>query len=146
MKTYHIAYEFTWFALQKCGNVEDAEDLIQEVAINAFLNSAKIKNLNQKEKRNYIMRTIHNEYVDMVRYRNRTKRIMCKNLPSKTNPEAYAKIELKELRKKAEGNIACQTFFIVESGYTNKEVAEMTGERLATILSRCYRARKYLRA
>ena len=144
-ETCNIAYELKWFALSKCGNVEDAEDLIQDLLVKIISNS-KIESLNRKEKRNYIMRAIHNEYVDMVRYRNRSKRIMCKNLPSKTNPDAYAKIELKELRKKAEGNIACQTFFIVESGYTNKEVAEMTGERLATILSRCYRARKYLRA
>ena len=99
-ETCNIAYDLKWFALAKCGNVEDAEDLIQDLLLKIILNSSKIETLNRKEKRNYIMRAIHNEYVDMIRYRNRSKRIMCKNLPSKTNPEAYAKIELKELRKK----------------------------------------------
>jgi len=144
-ETCHIAYELKWFAVSKCGNVEDAEDIIQNLLIKILLNN-KIETLSKKEKRNYIMTAIHNEYVSMVRYRNRSKRIVCKDLPSKSNAEAYAKIELKELREKAAGNTCCDTLFLYAAGYKNIEIAEMTGEKLTTILSRCYRARKFLRA
>jgi len=145
-ETCKMIYDLTWFAHAKCGNREDAKDLIQDLLLKILLHDGKIDNLYAKEKRNYIMRAITNEHLSKMRYKCASKRNMCSDIPGKTNAEVYSRLELKELKEKAKGHQFCETLFLYAAGYKNIEIAEMKGQKLTTVLSQCFRARKFLRA
>lgn len=152
---YDMIKSFDGFALFKCGNKkEDAEDLMQDVFLRILCN----KNFDQMEetvKKKYVVWLIKNKSMDLHRSRNMQKRkginislfhqngmMVC---GPKTNPEAYAKIELKEVLQNARGNKMCESLMLLAAGYKNREIAKITGKGINTVLGRCRYGRKFLR-
>ena len=152
---YHMIKSFEGFALFKCGNKkEDAEDLIQDVFVRILCNK-KFDQMQEIEKRKYVVWLIKNESVDIHRDRNMQKRkgvnislfyengaMIC---GPKINPEIFARMELKEVLQKAKGDKFCESLLLLVEGYKNREISKITGKSINTILGRCRYARKYLR-
>ena len=152
-QTINIIQSLRWLAVKKCETIEDAEDLLQDVFIRLFRNEKFNSIVKEEEKKKFISRCINNMSIDF--HRRRSTKKGAHTLPVieeytdhyyNHEPEAYSKIELKEVLKKCEGREICDTLIAMAAGYKASELSNKTGIGINTIIGRCRYARKFLRA
>lgn len=135
---------------------DDMKDILQDAILKLLQNDNKVESLAGAEKKKYILRCIRNSHVDFIRRKKRQPSGVVtlsfndhENEISNTmavQPDVYGKIELKEIMEKGQQHKAFPVLFAYVNGYTNKEIAEMTGEKINTILGRCRYARNFLKS
>lgn len=151
---YDMIQSFKGIALYHCRIREDAEDIMQDVFLK-ILRNERFDEMEEIEKRKYVVWLIKNKCFDLLRGRNIPKRkginisLFYENgtmvLGPKANPEVYGKMELKEVLQKAKGDKMCESLMLFVAGYKNREIAKITDKSINTVLGRCRYARQYLR-
>lgn len=151
---YDMIQSFQGIAFYHCHIKEDAEDVMQDVFLKVLRNEM-FDQMQEIEKRKYVVWLIKNKCLDQHRSRNIPKRkginvnLFYENgaivYGPKTNPDVYGRMELKEVLQKAKENKICESLMLLVAGYKNREIAKVTGKSINSVLGRCRLARKYLR-
>lgn len=154
-ETIDIIWNSRFLLRKKCNSDDDIKDILQDATLK-LLQNGNIENLAGDEKRKYINRCIMNSYADFVRKKKAQKRGCGVILISEsenlhelnnrfTKPDVFSKIELKEVMEKARQHRSFDTLRLFAEGYSNKEIAAMTGANINTVLGRCRYVRLFLK-
>lgn len=148
-ETYNYIFSFLGVAILRMKVREDAEDLLQDVAIKIWQCIEWFEALPEEEKRAIILTSIHNRHVDMKRRKKAIRRTPDFTFMDKvTEPDIFAKMELKDVLKKAqERPLICRSLLLWVEGYSLKEIYKIEKlKNINTAIGRCGYARKFLRA
>lgn len=143
---YKLISGLKGIAIKRFKIVEDVEDIMQDVFLRILLRK-DFESMSVNEKERFAVCLIKNRCTDFYRIKKHWGiKVDPDEIKLKVKPEAYSKIELKEVLNRASNYQLCETLLLTAAGYKNIEVAAMTGQKLNTVLGRCRYARKYLRA
>ena len=144
-------------AYRLCGDVHDAEDLVQDLTIRLY---PRLDELSQIENlRPWLARVLHNLYIDSLRSRKRrpqgyidgNSELSLAGLSDDADsPEVL--IEANDLRRELAASIATLSedhrYVVIMhdmEGFTLNELTDILGVPLGTLKSRLHRARRLLR-
>jgi DNA-directed RNA polymerase specialized sigma24 family protein len=146
-KIFEFVNGHLWFAIKTANCYQDAQDVIQDVAIRIFDRAEWFASLPEREKKNYVMYSIKNRVIDLFRMRKRRYRYTdLFEDAAVTRPEVYAKLDLEDVIKKGnERPLIFDTLMLQAEGYKVKEIADAQGHNVNTVLGRCRYAREYLK-
>ncbi len=142
----NLIYGFKNYAAKICGDWHDAEDFIQTIFLRILINPEKFESLNAREKGSYILTAIHNQVKD------RHKKFITKgrtHVPISESiavpPEAYGKIEFKEVMTNGARHQHFNILLANVYGYNSNEISNKEKIPLNTVLGRYRYVRKFLK-
>lgn len=147
-ETYNLIRSHLFYSVEKCGQWEDGEDVIQDVAYYLLTKDAWFEALPENEKGYYIRTCIRNRAIDIKRIRYSAKRnpFFWGRPVTITRPEVYAIIDLKDVIKKAQRRkLICNPLFYSVLGFNDLEIEKIEEVDANTIRQRRRYARKFLR-
>ena len=146
-ETYNLLRNHLFYAIEKCGQWEDGEDVIQDVAYFLLTKDEWFESLPDNEKSYYIRTCIRNRAIDIKRIKYGAKRnpFFWGRPVTNTRPEVLAIMDLKDVIKKSElRKMFCRSLFLSVCGFSGYEIEKIEGAEANTIRSRIWYARKFL--
>lgn len=145
---YEFIKSFTSFAMSKCKNLEDGQDLIHDVVLSILRNPSTFDNIiDPREKKNYIMRAIKNKYKDTIKRSGASKRdnIGWVNLKEFNTPYVYSLLDLKFILEKSKKDKELKSLILKNEGYNTNEIAFLMHKKQNAVLAQIFRAKKRLK-
>lgn len=139
---YHL--ELVKWCSGMTGNLQTAEELVQEAFLRAMLHEELLELLDEKQGRSWLYRTVKNLYIDRIRHTSR-ENIMEETPESRKEPEEITNIEWEMLLNSLldmEGVLL--TLRYVE-GYNSKQIGEILSLPPGTVRSKLSLARQHLK-
>ncbi len=127
-----------------CGNVSDAEDLLQETFMRALANLDLLEELEERKQRAWLYRVARNLFFDKCRRKRLERNLLPENVVS-TFADDFSGAETAELLSKLPAEMASVFFRRYFLGYSSAELAEEYGLSPSGIRAMLSRARKLLR-
>lgn len=141
-KTYH--QELLGWSQSMTGNLQTAEELVQEAFLRAMLQTELLATLKESQCRSWLYRTVKNLYIDRIRHTKREN--MTEELPEvQKRQEAMDEIEWQEVLDSlpnTEGVIFTMRYL---QGYTSKQIGEILSLPAGTVRSKLSSARQHLK-
>ena len=137
------------YALSLCGNLSDADDLVQESISRAM--ARQRKNSDIRNLRAYLFAVLYNAHIDHLSEERRWQRDLAEDFPENLQSTPASQSDRLELGELAEAlkqlpEEQRETLLLVGyEGLTYKESAAVLGVPIGTIMSRLSRARATLR-
>ena len=126
------------------GQLQTAEELVQEAFLRAMLHEELIAMLDEKQGRAWLYRTVKNLYIDQIRHN--SHETIVEELPeSQKEPEEIVKIEWEDLLNSLpdmEGVLFAMRYL---EGYNSKQIGEIFDLPPGTVRSKLSSARKHLK-
>ncbi|MGN0715849.1 MAG: RNA polymerase sigma factor [Anaerovoracaceae bacterium] len=129
------------------GDLQTAEELVQEAFLRALLHGALLSELGESKQRAWLYRTVKNLYVDRVRrgkWETTVERIS-EGMEAAKESEEIHRMELEELLEslpEPEGLLLVLRYF---QGYNSKQIGEMLNLPAGTVRAKLCEARNHLR-
>lgn len=143
-----LIYSFLGYTTKICGDADNARDILQDICLRILNNPETFERMNQVEKRRYVVKTIHNQFIDRHRRLSSKGRVKyhvpVEESHASTHPEVFSKLELKEVMKKGKTYKHFPTLMLQVYGYNSYEIADMTHTNLMTVLGRFRYTRTFL--
>lgn len=137
--------ELLHFALSMTGgNVDFAEELVQEAFLRAMLHKELLSELEEGQQKSWLYRTVKNAYVDRIRH-NAFEQVTSDIPEVLQESEAYTDLEWQELLKALpdlEGVLFQMRYL---EGYNSKQIGELFHLPPGTVRSKLSLARKHLK-
>jgi RNA polymerase sigma-70 factor (ECF subfamily) len=135
------------YALSLARDYDRADDLVQETMIRAMGNLVLLRQLNRYQRQAWMYRVLKNLFIDQERARQR-REVLVERLATQTEPEsapvaAMLARELMEEIPERYRDLLHKRYIL---GQTSGEIGRELGIPAATVRSRLYLARKWLRA
>ena len=138
---YHA--ELLKYCCMICGNVSDAEDLLQETFMKALSNLDLLEELGEKERRAWLYKVARNLFYDACRRRSLEENTM---LPGDEETEGgFSEVETNMILSLLPPDLSQLVVKRYFEGYTSKELAEEYGLSPSGVRAALSRARKLLR-
>lgn len=139
---YHL--ELVRWCQGMTGNLQTAEELVQEAFLRAMLNEEQLSMLNEKQGRAWLFRTVKNLYIDQLRHMSRETILdeFPQNLKASETMLAVEWENLLELLPDMEGMLFKMRYL---EGYNSKQIGEMLQIPPGTVRSKLFSARKHLK-
>ena len=141
-KTYHR--ELLGWSESMTGNLQTAEELVQEAFLRAMLQVELLETLKESQCRSWLYRTVKNLYIDRIRHTKREN--MTEVLPEvQKRQEAMEEIEWQDVLESlpnAEGVIFTMRYL---QGYTSNQIGEILSLPAGTVRSKLSSARQHLK-
>ena len=138
---YHA--ELLKYCCMICGNVSDAEDLLQETFMKALSNLDLLEELGAKERRAWLYKVARNLFYDACRRRSLEENTM---LPGDEETEGgFSEVETNMILSLLPPDLSQLFVKRYFEGYTSKELAEEYGLSPSGVRAALSRARKLLR-
>lgn len=131
------------YCCMMCGNVSDAEDLLQETFMKALSNLDLLEELGERERRAWLYKVARNLFYDACRRRSVAKNNLVR--AEEGTEGGFSEVEMAMILATLPPNLS--RFFVKRyfEGYTSKELAEEYGLSPSGIRAALSRARKLLR-
>lgn len=126
------------------GNLQAAEELVQEAFLRAMLHEGLLKNLQDCQCRSWLYRTTKNLYVDRIRHGRRETTV--EELPERQKwPEEMDRVEWEELLNRLPGSEGVIFSLRYLEGYNASQIGEMLSLPPGTVRFKLSSARKHLK-
>lgn len=126
------------------GNLQTAEELVQEAFLRAMLHESILHNLLDYQCRSWLYRTIKNLYVD--RFRHNRKEVIPEEFPeSITRPQEMEVIEWEMLLNSLPDGEGVIFHLRYMEGYNSSQIGEMLSLPSGTVRSKLSSARKHIK-
>lgn len=139
---YHL--ELVRWCQGMTGNLQTAEELVQEAFLRAMMNEDLIAVMSEKQGRAWLYRTVKNLYIDQIRHTSRET--IVEELPeNQKEPEEMTAVEWQNLLDSLpdmEGLLLALRYL---EGYNSKQIGAMLQMPPGTIRSKLSSARKHLK-
>lgn len=126
------------------GNLRTSEELVQEAFLRAMLNEGLLLELDDKQKKAWLYRTVKNLYIDRIRHT--CRETVVDKFPEKQKEQEEMKtVEWESLLNSLpdmEGLLFTMRYLM---GYNSKQIGEMFQIPPGTVRSKLSLARKHLR-
>lgn len=135
--------ELLKYCCAMCGNVSDAEDLLQETFMRALSNLDLLEELGQKERRAWLYKVARNLFYDLCRRRRieRTKQMQT----DEETDGGFSEVETAMILSILPPNLSQLFIKRYFEGYTSKRLAEEYGLSSSGVRAALSRARNILR-
>lgn len=141
-KKYYI--ELVRWCQGMTGNLQTAEELVQETWLRALNHADLLASLDEKQRRSWLYRTTKNLYVDQVRHRSK-EMIVCKPPAGMRWPQEMEETEwsyLLDSLPDREGQVFAMRYLL---GYNSRQIGELLSMPPGTVRFKLSSARKHLR-
>ena len=135
--------ELLKYCFRICGNVSDAEDLLQETFMKALSNLDLLEELGEKERRAWLYKVARNLFYDACR--RRTVEENHRMQPEEETDGGFSEIETAMVLSSLPPDLSRLFIKRYFEGYTSKELAEEYGLSPSGVRAALSRARKLLR-
>ena len=126
-----------------CGNVNDAEDLLQETFMKALSNLDLLEELGEKERRAWLYKVARNLFYDICRRRTLEQRSQMQT--EEETDGGFTEIEIAMILSQLPPDLSQIFIKRYFGGYSSKELADEYGLSPSGIRAALSRARKLLR-
>ncbi len=142
---YNTLYkELTRWCYAMTGNIQTAEDLVQEGFLRALTNNQLLKELSFPQQRAWLYRTIKNQYMDRLRHA--SFETIMEEVPEEAGEAAeYGQIDNELLLSGLTDEERVLFMLRYVEGYNATEIGEMFHLPPATVRTRLSTARRHLR-
>lgn len=141
-KKYYI--ELVRWCQGMTGNLQTAEELVQETWLRALNSADSLALLDEKQCRSWLYRTTKNLYIDQVRHRSK-EMIVCKPPDGMRWPQEMEETEwiyLLDSLPDREGQVFAMRYLL---GYNSRQIGELLSMPPGTVRFKLSSARKHLR-
>lgn len=137
--------ELLHFALGMTGgNVDFAEELVQEAFLRAMLHKELLAGLEEGQQKSWLYRTTKNAYVDRIRH-NSFEQVTADIPEILQEPTAYTDLEWQEVLEALPDMEGVLFHMRYLEGYNSKQIGELFHIPPGTVRSKLSSARKHLR-
>lgn len=126
-----------------CGNVSDAEDLLQETFLRALNNLDTLEELNEKQRRAWLYKVARNLFYDVCR--KRAVEQACAVETEEESDAGFSEVEIGLVLSTLPPELSQLFIKRYFAGYTSKELAEEYGLSASGVRAALSRARKLLK-
>ena len=126
-----------------CGNVSDAEDLLQETFLRALNNLDTLEELNEKQRRAWLYKVARNLFYDVCR--KRAVEQACAVETEEESDAGFPEVEIGLVLSTLPPELSQLFIKRYFAGYTSKELAEEYGLSASGVRAALSRARKLLK-
>lgn len=126
------------------GSLQTAEELVQEAFLRAMLHEALLEQLDERQGRSWLYRTVKNLYIDRRRHTAR-ENIMEEAPESQKEPEEITNIEWEMLLNSLPDMEGVLLTLRYVEGYNSKQIGEILALPTGTVRSKLSSARNHLK-
>ncbi len=141
-RKYH--QELVSWCQSMTGNLQTAEELVQEAFLRAMLHENLLEDLKEKQCRSWLYRTVKNLYVDRLRHAR--WETVTEELPERNKPpEEVEAVEWEMLLDNLPGQEGVIFTLRYLEGYTSSQIGEILSLPPGTVRSKLFSARKHIK-